>query len=220
MLIRNAHPQRPRGRHHVTSDQPGFESAGAVLRHLMDQRHPGMGVEALAREVELSTGVRMSGGLLWRFSTGRVATPSREKLAAVAKHFGVDVATFFPPYRITPARQTLLEMPSLAERLNHLIDTMHPADQPAATDEDIAQAMAAHGCPTPAFVIHALRAGDTEAENTITLAQLRALATIFGLPSVGPLVDGAQAARLDGQLDALAAERDAGPVRQTPQRHR
>jgi transcriptional regulator with XRE-family HTH domain len=204
----------------VTSDQPdfdsqpGFDSAGAVLRYLVDQRRPGVGFETVVREVEHSTGVQMSGGLLWRFATGRVASLSLDKLGAVAEYFGVDVASFFRPYRIMPARQTLLEMPSLADRLNRLIDAMHPASQPAATDEDIAQAMTAHGCPTPAFFIRALRAGDTEAERTITLAQLRALAAIFGLRSVGALVDGgAKSARIDGQLDALATERDAGATR-------
>jgi transcriptional regulator with XRE-family HTH domain len=214
MLIRND----PEAGRNVTSEQPGsLDSAGTVLRHLMDQRH--LSYETVAREVERATGVQVTSGALWRIVKGKVSNPGSATLGALAEYFDVDLYSFFSPYRITPARRTLIELPSIADRLNNLIDTMHPAGQPAVTDEEIAEAMTARGCATAAYYVHLLRSGNTEAENNLTVAQLRALADILGLTSIGPLVDGTQAAKLDAQLNALVTERDA-PASQAPRKSR
>jgi transcriptional regulator with XRE-family HTH domain len=95
----------------------------------------------------------------------------------------------------------------LADKLNHLFTTVHPADRGAYSNDEVAAAIRGRGGPTiSATYIWMLRRGDRD---NPTLKHLEALAAFFGVPAAYFFDDDA-AARIDAELDLLAKMRDVG----------
>jgi len=100
--------------------------------------------------------------------------------------------------------------PTLAEKLNRLFRTVHPRGRPEYSSEEVAEAVRARGGPTiSATYIWQLRKG---LRDNPTKKHLEALADFFGV-SPAYFFDDEVAARIEAELDLLAALRDA-PVRQ------
>ena len=100
--------------------------------------------------------------------------------------------------------------PSLADKLTRLFSTVHPRGRPEYTSEEVAEAISERGGPTiSATYIWQLRTGRRD---NPTKKHLEALAEFFGV-SPAFFFDDAAAARIDAELELLAALREA-PVRQ------
>jgi transcriptional regulator with XRE-family HTH domain len=95
---------------------------------------------------------------------------------------------------------------TLAEKLDHLFATVHPADRGEYTYEEVATAVAQQGGPTiSAAYIWQLRNGKRD---NPTKRHIEALAKFFGVPPAYFLSD-EEARRIDAELDLLAAMRDS-----------
>ena len=100
--------------------------------------------------------------------------------------------------------------PTLADKLTRLVSTVHPRGRPEYTSEEVADAIRERGGPTvSATYIWQLRSGRRDNQ---TKKHLEALADFFGV-SPAYFFDDAAAARIDAELELLAALREA-PVRQ------
>lgn len=98
---------------------------------------------------------------------------------------------------------------SLAQKLDHLFATVHPA-KGEYTHQQVAEAIEAAGGPTiSATYLWQLRNGKRD---NPTMRHLEALSTFFGVPPTY-FFDDDSAARIDSQLELLASLRDAS-VRQ------
>jgi transcriptional regulator with XRE-family HTH domain len=97
--------------------------------------------------------------------------------------------------------------PSLAEKLERLFQTVHPAGRPPFSNAEVAAALQRQGGPTvSATYLWQLRKG---LRANPTKAHLEALARFFGVnPSY--FFDESSAAEIDGQLALLAVMRDPG----------
>ncbi len=99
---------------------------------------------------------------------------------------------------------------TLAEKLDRLFRTVHPAGRGEYSFHEVADAIRARGGPTiSATYLWQLRKG---IRDNPTKKHLEALADFFGV-SPAYFFDDASALRIDAQLDMLAALRDAN-VRQ------
>ena len=95
---------------------------------------------------------------------------------------------------------------TLAEKLDHLFRTVHPRDRGEYSFEEVAEAIRQRGGPTiSATYLWQLRKG---LRDNPTKKHLEALSEFFGVP-VSDFFDDEAAARIDAQLDLLAALRDA-----------
>ncbi|MDQ3404099.1 MAG: helix-turn-helix domain-containing protein [Actinomycetota bacterium] len=95
---------------------------------------------------------------------------------------------------------------SLADKLNRLIAAVHPAGRGAFTNEEIAAAIRVEqGVEVTHSAISAWRRGTRD---NPSFRHLAALAKFFGVP-IGYFSDDSESARIDEQLDLLAAWRDA-----------
>ncbi len=95
---------------------------------------------------------------------------------------------------------------TLAEKLNRLFRTVHPGDRGEYSSEEVAEGIAAKGGPTvSATYIWQLRKG---LRDNPTKKHLEALADFFGV-SPAYFFDDEAAARIEAELDLLAALRDA-----------
>jgi len=109
--------------------------------------------------------------------------------------------------RITLAEQS--RALTLAEKLNHLFETIHPPGRPEFSSEDVAEGIRARGGPTiSATYIWQLRKG---LRDNPTKKHLEALADFFGV-TPAYFFDEEAAERIEAELKLLAALRDA-PVR-------
>lgn len=98
---------------------------------------------------------------------------------------------------------------SLADKLDHLFATVHPA-KGEYTHQQVAEAIEAAGGPTiSATYLWQLRNGKRD---NPTMRHLEALSAFFGVPPTYFFDDDA-AARIDAELELLASMRDAS-VRQ------
>ena len=94
---------------------------------------------------------------------------------------------------------------ALAERLDHLFRTVHPADRGEYSYREVASMIEASGGPTiSAAYINYLRLGR---RNNPTLQHLEALANFFGVP-MSYFTDADVAERVELELGLLAAIRD------------
>jgi transcriptional regulator with XRE-family HTH domain len=99
------------------------------------------------------------------------------------------------------------ESPTLAERLERLFQTVHPAGRPPLSNAEVAAALQREGGPTvSATYLWQLRKG---IRANPTKAHLEALARHFGV-SPSYFFDESSSADIDGQLALLAVMRDAG----------
>jgi len=99
---------------------------------------------------------------------------------------------------------------TLADKLTRLFSTVHPRGRSEYTSEEVADAIRERGGPTiSATYIWQLRTGRRD---NPTKKHLEALADFFGV-SPAYFFDDAAAARIDAELELLAALREA-PVRQ------
>ena len=95
---------------------------------------------------------------------------------------------------------------SLAERLNHLFRTVHPAGRGEYSSEEVASAIAERGGPTvSATYIWMLRKGTRD---NPTKKHIEALSDFFGVPPAY-FFDEESAARIESELAVVAALRDA-----------
>jgi transcriptional regulator with XRE-family HTH domain len=94
---------------------------------------------------------------------------------------------------------------SLAAKLNRLVDTVHPAGRGPYTNEEIAAAVRADGVDLTHSAVSAWRRGTRD---NPSFRHLAALAKFFGVP-LAYFSDDAESARVDEQLDLVAAWRDA-----------
>jgi transcriptional regulator with XRE-family HTH domain len=102
--------------------------------------------------------------------------------------------------------------PSLAEKLERLFQTVHPAGRPPFSNAEVAAALQREGGPTvSATYLWQLRRG---LRANPTKAHLEALARYFGV-SPSYFFDESSSADIDGQLALLAVMRDAR-VRRSP----
>jgi transcriptional regulator with XRE-family HTH domain len=98
---------------------------------------------------------------------------------------------------------------TLAEKLNHLFETVHPPGRPEFSSEDVAEGIRVRGGPTiSATYIWQLRKG---LRDNPTKKHLEALAEYFGV-TPAYFFDEEAAERIEAELELLAALRDA-PVR-------
>jgi transcriptional regulator with XRE-family HTH domain len=96
--------------------------------------------------------------------------------------------------------------PSLAEKLERLFQTVHPAGRPPFSNAEVAAALQREGGPTvSATYLWQLRRG---LRANPTKAHLEALARYFGV-SPSYFFDESSSADIDGQLALLAVMRDA-----------
>jgi transcriptional regulator with XRE-family HTH domain len=104
---------------------------------------------------------------------------------------------------------------SFAARLDHLFRTVHPHGRGEYSYREVAKAICErHGPSTiSASYLHQLRTG---VKDNPTKRHIEALATFFGVPPAY-FFDDAAAARIDAELELLAALRDSG-VRQIAMR--
>lgn len=92
---------------------------------------------------------------------------------------------------------------NLAEKINHLFDTIRPASGQEYSNEHVAAAIGNSGVTTISqSYIWQLRKGK---KDNPTLSHLQALADFFGVP-VAYFVDDGVASKVDGKLEALQAE--------------
>jgi transcriptional regulator with XRE-family HTH domain len=102
---------------------------------------------------------------------------------------------------------TELPAQTLAEKLNHLFEAVHPATRGPYSNEEVAAAIRDQGGPTiSATYIWLLRRGQRD---NPTLKHLDALAGFFGVPAAY-FFDDATAAAVNAQLDMLNVMKDAG----------
>jgi len=95
---------------------------------------------------------------------------------------------------------------SLAAKLDHLFRTVHPPGRGEYRHEEVAEGIRAQGGPAiSAAYVWQLRAGKRA---NPTMSTLESLAEFFGVPAAYFLDEEARA-RVDAQLDLLAAMRDA-----------
>lgn len=94
---------------------------------------------------------------------------------------------------------------TLAQRLNHLFKTVHPANRGEFSLEEVASAVREAGTPVSAQYLWLLRRGD---RTNPTKRHLEGLAKFFGV-SPAYFFDAEVAERADAQLGVLAAMRDA-----------
>jgi len=96
---------------------------------------------------------------------------------------------------------------TLAEKLDHLFKTVHPANRGEYSYREVAAAIDAQGGPTiSASYIHMLRTGG---KDNPTKRHIEGLAKFFGVPP-GYFFDDEEARKINAQLELLAAMRDAG----------
>lgn len=96
---------------------------------------------------------------------------------------------------------------TFAEKLNHLFATVYPASRGPYSNEEAAAAIREQGGPSiSGTYIWLLRKGQRA---NPTLKHLEALASLFGVPPAY-FFDDDEAARVDAQLELLAAMRDLG----------
>jgi hypothetical protein len=99
---------------------------------------------------------------------------------------------------------------TLAEKLDRLFESVHPAGRGELTPEELAQLIHERGGPDiDAARIHRLRAGDAEAPGDGVMA---ALALGFGVPAAY-FSESAVAEQVDAELALLCAIRDNGVSR-------
>ena len=94
----------------------------------------------------------------------------------------------------------------MADRLNHLFETVHPAGRGPYSNEEVARAIRAQGGDISRAYLSYLRNGD---RTNPTLLHLEALARFFGVPAAY-LFDDAVASETDAQLEVAVALRNAG----------
>ncbi|KAA2255217.1 helix-turn-helix transcriptional regulator [Solihabitans fulvus] len=100
----------------------------------------------------------------------------------------------------------MAEQRTLAQKLDHLLDVVHPADRGPYTYEEVAAAIRTKGGPTiSAAYVWQLRKG---LRDNPTKNHLEALAGFFGVP-VAYFFDDDQAKRVDEEIEFLQAMRDA-----------
>lgn len=93
---------------------------------------------------------------------------------------------------------------TLAERLDHLFDSVRRPDGQEYTNEHVAQAVSAKGVTISQSYIWQLR---KQKKDNPTLKHLQALADFFGVPPAY-FFDDAVAGQIDEQIEALRAERE------------
>jgi transcriptional regulator with XRE-family HTH domain len=104
------------------------------------------------------------------------------------------------PEEPSPAR-------SLADKIDHLFKTVHPAGRGEYTYKEVADSLRAGGDPAiSASYVWQLRKG---IKDNPTKKHLEALSAFFGVPPAY-FFDDTVTARIDAQLALLAAMRDAG----------
>jgi transcriptional regulator with XRE-family HTH domain len=96
---------------------------------------------------------------------------------------------------------------TLADKLNHLFLTVHPAARGPYSNEEVAAAIRERGTASvSATYIWLLRKGERD---NPTLKHLEALASFFGVPPAY-FFDDEATARIDAELTVLSAIRDLG----------
>jgi transcriptional regulator with XRE-family HTH domain len=96
---------------------------------------------------------------------------------------------------------------TLADKLNHLFATVHPASRGPYSNDEVAAALGERGGPTiSGTYLWLLRKGQRD---NPTLKHLEALASFFGVPPAYFLDDEATA-KVDAELDLLNVMRDLG----------
>jgi transcriptional regulator with XRE-family HTH domain len=96
---------------------------------------------------------------------------------------------------------------TLADRLNHLFQTVHPAQRGPYSNEEVATAIRDQGgAAISATYIWLLRKGERD---NPTLKHLEAMAAFFGVPAAY-FFDDAMAARIEDELAMLSTLRDLG----------
>jgi transcriptional regulator with XRE-family HTH domain len=96
----------------------------------------------------------------------------------------------------------------LADKLNHLFGTVHPAGRGPYSNEEVAAAIRDRGGPTiSGTYIWLLRRGERD---NPTLKHLEALAAFFGVPAAYFFDDDDAAARIHRDLELLSAMREVG----------
>jgi hypothetical protein len=182
-----------------TTPQPG--SLAGVLNILIDRTVPGMSNEKIVRAIAHRTGYDLSTSAFQSYRTGRRVSAQAAAIPPLAEFFGVTPATLMPPYMIIDHRATAVGPAStIAERLNRLIGMMHPPGRTSYTTAELANATAELGNPVDPTILAAVRAGDTDAAESLSLRQLRALTTVLGLSG-----DHGVAYLVSGDLAALPA---------------
>lgn len=100
----------------------------------------------------------------------------------------------------------MAEQRTLAQKLDHLLQVVHPAGRGPYTHEEVAQAIRSRGGPTiSAAYLWQLRRG---IRDNPTKHHLEALAGFFGVP-VSYFFDDEQARIVDDEIELLQAIRDA-----------
>ncbi|GAA5609708.1 XRE family transcriptional regulator [Streptomyces platensis] len=95
---------------------------------------------------------------------------------------------------------------SLADKLNHLFETVSPAGRGPYNSEEAARLLTASGVPISGSYIWLLRRGQRD---NPTLRHLEALAKLFGVPPAY-FFDDRVTAEVDAQLGLLTALHDSG----------
>jgi transcriptional regulator with XRE-family HTH domain len=96
---------------------------------------------------------------------------------------------------------------TLADKLNRLFSSVHPAGRGPYSNEEVAAAIRERGGPSiSGTYVWLLRKGERD---NPTLKHLEALATHFGVPAAY-FFDAEATARIDAELDLLSAMRDGG----------
>ena len=95
---------------------------------------------------------------------------------------------------------------TLAQRLDHLFDTVRRPDGQEYTNEHVANAVSATGVTISQSYIWQLR---KQKKDNPTLKHLQALADFFGVPPAY-FFDDAVAGQIDDRIEALRAERERG----------
>ncbi|MFE5864313.1 helix-turn-helix domain-containing protein [Streptomyces virginiae] len=197
------------------------------LKWLMDNRHPdGTGPsnadEVAERSKDIAAqrgGPTVSHQTVHNIKGEKVSNPGLDTLVALASVFKVTVGYLLGETDLPSREQKSAPGPqadagtslrpsavSLAARLNHLFDVVHPRGRGPYTDEEIAQAVSARGSDISASGIAALRAGTWDDP---TSKQLQGLAEVFGVP-VPYFFDDGIAAKVTADLTLLNAFKEAG----------
>jgi transcriptional regulator with XRE-family HTH domain len=96
---------------------------------------------------------------------------------------------------------------TLADKINYLFQTVHPAGRGPYSNDEVATAIRDRGGPSiSATYIWLLRKGERD---NPTLKHLEALAEFFGVPPAYFFDDNATT-RIDAELEMLSAMRDVG----------
>jgi transcriptional regulator with XRE-family HTH domain len=96
---------------------------------------------------------------------------------------------------------------TLADKVNHLFQTVHPAGRGPYSNDEVATAIRDRGGPSiSATYVWLLRKGERD---NPTLKHLEALAEFFGVPPAY-FFDDSATTRIDAELEMLSAMRDAG----------